>query len=96
MYARNYLVSLCRHEENFSGLRFTETMESRTAPLLKPTVANIKSTIQAMFPGFTIDERWQSIREQIADSAEGLECFTISLQAKEPVDFESWYAEFIA
>ena len=96
MYARNYLVSLCRHEENLSGLRFTETMESKSAPLLKPTVQNIRATIQAMFPGFTIDERWGSIREQIADSAEGLECFTISLRAEEPTDLESWHVQFIA
>lgn len=96
MYAKNYLVCLCRHEENFSGLRFTETMESRTAPLLKPTVGNIRATIQAMFPGFTIDERAGSIKEQIADSPEGLECFTIALQAKEPVDLESWHVQFIA
>lgn len=96
MYARNYIVSLCRHEENLSGLRFTETMQSKSAPLLKPTAGNIRATIQAMFPEFTIDERWQSIWEQIADSAEGLECFTISLRAKEPTDFESWHVQFLA
>lgn len=97
MYARHYMISLCRHEENFSGLRFTETMKTfNPSQAIKPTTSNIKRIIQAMFPDFTIDERWQTIREQITDSCEGLNRFTISLQAKNPIDFENWYVEFIA
>lgn len=94
MKEKLYSIALERHEENFSGLRMLETVKRiNPAHRITPTVKNVKQAIQAMFPDFSIDERWQTVAEQIADSA-GCGYFTIDLQAKEPIDFETWSASF--
>ena len=95
MKEKRYIISLERHEENFSGLRMTETIKLyNPAYKITPTVDHVKRIIQSLFPDFTIDERWQTVAEQKADSAE-YGYFTIDLQAKEPIEFESWYVSFI-
>lgn len=94
MKEKLYSIALERHEENFSGLRMLETVKRiNPAHKITPTAKNVKQAIKAMFPGFSIDERWQTIAEQIADSA-GCGYFTIDLQAKEQIDFESWSVSF--
>ena len=94
MKAKKYTITLSRHEENFSGLRMSETIKQyNPAHKITPTAKNVKQAIKALFPNFTIDERWQTVAEQIADSA-GCGYFTIDLQAKEPIEFESWCVSF--
>lgn len=95
MKEKLYSIALERHEENFSGLRMTETVKKyNPAHRITPTAKNVKQAIKALFPDFTIDERWQTVAEQITDSAE-FGYFTIDLQAKEPIELESWYASFM-
>lgn len=94
MKEKLYSIALERHEENFSGLRMQETVKRfNPSHRITPTVKNVKQAIQAMFPAFTIDERWQTVAEQIANSA-GCGYFTIDLQAKEQIDFETWAVSF--
>ena len=81
MKSRVFAVSMFRHSESLAGGASFGMEKTLCAPLaLVPTVDNVRSIIGRLCPRFVADERWQSIKEQIADS---LDCgfFSISLRA---------------
>lgn len=45
---------------------------------LVPTVENVRGIIADLFPGARLDERWQSVKEQIADGLD-VGAFSIDL-----------------
>jgi len=86
MKSRRYHITLDRHEENLSGLRCQSIEELHThVPPFVPTVANVRETISRLFPGYTIDERWMTVAEQIRDGCE-LICFSIDVLPDGPKD----------
>lgn len=94
MKEKKYTITLSRHEENFSGLRMSETIKQyNPSHEIAPTSENVKRIIQALFPDLTIDTRWMSIAEQIKDSIK-YGYFIISVQAKKQIEFESWSVSF--
>ena len=96
MKARRYHLALIKHSENLSGVSWQEILDLKThVPPFKPTVGNVRETVQALFPAFPIDERWQTIREQIMDSAAPYEFFTIAVQPADVAEFESYCVEFL-
>ena len=47
-----------------------------------PTVDNVRGLIARLFPGSRLDERWMSLKEQIADGLE-IGAFTVDLLTPE-------------
>ena len=94
MKNRRYHITLNHHEENLSGLRCTEIQELRAhVPPLTPTLANIRTTVQHLFPSYEIDERWQTLAEQRDD----LDLFSVSVRpvGREVDEFESYSIGFM-
>ena len=91
MKCRIWAVDLCRHEENFSGLRTDSRKRIANHVGLVPTTKNIEALV-GLFTDMPIDTRWMSIAEQVRDS---LDCgfFTIDLLHDE--DFVSYHLSFI-
>lgn len=81
MKSRVFAVSMFRHSESLAGGASYGMEKTLCAPLaLVPTVDNVRSVIGRLCPRFMPDERWQSIKEQIADSLE-FGFFSVSLRA---------------
>jgi hypothetical protein len=81
MKSRVFAVSLFRHSESLAGGASYGMGKTLCAPLaMVPTVDNVRSVIGRLCPCFMPDERWQSIKEQIADSLE-FGFFSVSLRA---------------
>ena len=81
MKSRVFAVSMFRHSESLAGGVSCGMEKTLCAPLaLVPTVENVRSVIGRLCPRFMPDERWQSIKEQIADSLE-YGFFSVSLRA---------------
>lgn len=59
-----------------------------------PTVDNVRGIIARLFPGSRLDERWQSVKEQIADGLD-IGAFSIDLLTPE-IDpaVESYHISF--
>lgn len=59
-----------------------------------PTVDNVRGIIARLFPGSRLDERWMSLKEQIADGLE-IGAFTVDLLTPE-IDpaVESYHISF--
>lgn len=81
MKSRVFAVSMFRHSESLAGGASCGMEKTLCAPLaLVPTVDNVRGIIGRLCPRFVPDERWQSIKEQIADSLE-YGFFSVSLRA---------------
>lgn len=81
MKSRVFAVSMFRHSESLAGGASCGMEKTLCAPLaLVPTVDNVRGVIGRLCPRFMPDERWQSIKEQIADSLE-YGFFSVSLRA---------------
>lgn len=90
MKARVYSIDLCRHEENFSGLRAESHKRIANHVGLVPTTRNIKALV-ALFTDMPIDTRWMSIAEQVRDS---LDCGFFSIELISGEDFVSYALSF--
>lgn len=90
MKARVYAVDLCRHEENFSGLRVESHKRIANHVGLVPTTRNIKALV-ALLTDMPIDTRWTSIAEQVRDS---LDCGFFSIELISGEDFVSYALSF--
>lgn len=96
MKARKYRVQKNKHWHN---LDFPASGINPDGPAyivtIIPTVKNVRATIAAYFPDCVIDERYMSLKEQIADGID-IDSFSISLYTP-GVDLESrsisfdWY-----
>lgn len=91
MKARVYSIDLCRHEENFSGLRVESHKRIANHVGLVPTTKNIRALV-ALFTDMPIDTRWMSIAEQVRDS---LDCGFFSIELKSDEDFVTYSLGFM-
>lgn len=98
MKSRIFAVSLFRHSESLAGGASFGMEKTLCAPLaLVPTVDNVRSIIGRLCPRFIPDERWQSIKEQIADGLK-FGFFSVSLRAAPGYsddDFISYSIDFM-
>ena len=96
MKERKFVISLLTHTENLTGASYQTIVKMlHNMPPFRPTVETVRAIIERNFPGFVIDERWQTVKEQIADSLDyGLFSISVRLPVGD-IDFTSFCVSFL-
>lgn len=82
MKTRNFEVLESTYEWNFSGLHCGKQHRITVVRNFKPTVSAVRELVKELFPEYSIDETYETLKEQISDGLE-IGSFSVRLTGKD-------------